>query len=104
MEYHRRAFEKIAVALDGYTKTTVISFIDLYSKVKRNFPEAREVTKEQRLALGKEMIKIASAHGMTLKPCAEGDDPASLFLIGHYEKDDVINDVQQKSWIIGDLI
>jgi hypothetical protein len=179
MEYHLRAFEKIAAALDGYTKTAVISFIDLYSKVKRNFPEAREVTREQRLALGKEMIKIAAAHGLTLKPCAEGDDlapfgadcggcmrigdyekaigkklnapkkkgaraecacylscdigayntckhlckycyanaepsvvlaqsrrhdPTSPFLIGHYEKDDVINDVQQKSWIIGDLI
>ena len=179
MEYHLRAFEKIAAALDGYTKTTVISFIDLYAKVKRNFPEAREVTKEQRLILGKEMVKIASAHGLTLKPCAEGDelapfgadcggcmrigdyekaigkklnapkkkgaraecacylscdigayntckhlckycyanaepsvvlaqsrrhDPTSPFLIGHYEKDDVINDVQQKSWIIGDLI
>ena len=179
MEYHLRAFEKIAAALDGFTKTAVISFIDLYSKVKRNFPEVREVTKKQRLALGKEMIKIAAAHGMTLKPCAEGDelapfgadcggcmrigdyekaigkklnapkkkgaraecacylscdigayntcrhlckycyanaepsvvlaqsrrhDPNSPFLIGHYEKDDVINDVQQKSWIIGDLI
>ncbi len=76
MEYHLRAFEKIAAALDGYTKTAVISFIDLYPKVKRNFPEAREVTKEQRLALGKEMVKIASAHGMVLKPCAEGDDLA----------------------------
>ena len=31
-------------------------------------------------------------------------DPTSPFLIGNYEKDDVINDVQQKSWIIGDLI
>jgi hypothetical protein len=179
IEYHLRAFEKIAAALDGYTKTAVISFIDLYAKVKRNFPEVREVTKEQRLSLGKEMIKIAAAHGMTLKPCAEGDelapfgadcggcmrisdyekaigkklnapkkkgaraecacylscdigayntckhlckycyanaepsvvlaqsrrhDPTSPFLIGNYEKDDVINDVQQKSWIIGDMI
>ncbi len=75
-EYHLRAFEKIAEALGGYTKTAVISFIDLYPKVKRNFPEAREVTEEQRLRLGKEMIKIASEHGMTLKPCAEGDELA----------------------------
>ena len=75
-EYHLRAFEKMATALDGYTKTAVISFIDLYPKVKRNFPEAREVTKEQRLTLGREMVKIAAAHGMTLKPCAEGDDLA----------------------------
>ena len=178
-EYHLRAFEKIAAALDGFTKTAVISFIDLYAKVKRNFPEAREVTKEQRLTLGKEMIKIAAAHGMTLKPCAEGDelapygaecggcmrigdyekaigkklnapkkkgaraecacylscdigayntcrhlckycyanaepsvvlaqsrrhDTKSPFLIGNYKEGDLINDVQQKSWIIGDLI
>lgn len=179
IEYHLRAFEKMATELEGCTETAVISFIDLYAKVKRNFPEAREVTKEQRLTFGKEMIKIAATHGMTLKPCAEGDelapygadcggcmrisdyekaigkklnapkkkgaraecacylscdigayntckhlckycyanaeparvlaqsrrhDPTSPFLIGNYEKDDVINDVQQKSWIIGDLI
>ena len=54
----------------------VISFIDLYPKVRRNFPEAREVPREQRLSLGKKIIEIASAHGMTVKPCAEGDDLA----------------------------
>lgn len=59
-DYHFRAFEKIASALDGSTKTVVISFIDLYPKVKRNFPEAKEVHKEQRLTLGREFIKIAS--------------------------------------------
>ena len=75
-EYHLRAFEQIADALDGYTKTAMISFIDLYPKVRRNFPEAREVTREQRLLLGREMIGIAAAHGMTLKPCAEGDELA----------------------------
>ena len=74
--YHLRAFDQMAAALDGYTKTAVISFIDLYPKVRRNFPEAREITKEQRLALGKELIRIASDHGMTVKPCAEGDELA----------------------------
>ena len=77
MDYQLRAFDQIASALDGYTRTAVISFIDLYPKVRRNFPEAREVTKEQRLSLGKEIIKIASAHGMTVKPCAEGDELAA---------------------------
>lgn len=92
-EYHLRAFEKMATELDGYTKTAVISFIDLYPKVKRNFPEAREATKEQCLALGKEMVKIASAHGMVLKPCAEGDalaqfgaDCGGCMRITDYEK------------------
>jgi hypothetical protein len=77
MDYHIRAFDQIASALDGYTETSVISFIDLYPKVRRNFPEAQEVTKEQRIALGKELIRIASAHGMTVKPCAEGDELAA---------------------------
>ena len=76
MDCHVRAFEQIASSLDGYTETVVISFIDLYPKVRRSFPEAREVTKEQRLALGKELIRIASDHGMTVKPCAEGGELA----------------------------
>ena len=76
-EYHLRAFEQIASALDGYTETVVISFIDLYPKVRWNFPEAREVPRELRLELGKKFIEIASAHGMTVKPCAEGDELAT---------------------------
>lgn len=74
--YHLRAFETMASALEGYTQTAVISFIDLYPKVRRNFPEAREVTKEMRIELGRALIEIASAHGMTVKPCAEGDELA----------------------------
>lgn len=76
MEYHLRAFEKIAAALAGYTHTCVISFIDLYQKVRRNFPEAREVSPADRLTLGKELIRIAARYDMTLKPCAEGDELA----------------------------
>lgn len=76
MDYHVRAFEQISSALDGYTETVVISFIDLYPKVRRNFPEARAVTKEQQMVLGKALIRIASDHGMTVKLCAEGDELA----------------------------
>ena len=92
-EYHLRAFEQIASALDGCTETAVISFIDLYPKVRRNFPEVKEVTKEQRLRLGREFIRIAAAHGMTLRPCAEGDelapygaDCSGCMKISDYEK------------------
>ncbi|WP_130836062.1 DUF1848 domain-containing protein [Lachnoclostridium sp. Marseille-P6806] len=92
-EYHLHAFEQIASALDGCTKTAVISFLDLYPKVRHNFPEAREITREQRLRLGKEMIRIAFSHGMTLKPCAEGDELAAYgaecggcMLLSDYEK------------------
>ena len=74
MDYHLRAFSEMSAALEGYTNTVVISFIDLYSKVRRNFPEVKELTKEQRLYLGKEIIRIAASHGMIVKPCAEGDE------------------------------
>ena len=77
IDYHLRAFETITEALDGFTATVVISFIDLYPKVRRNFPEAQAVTKEQRIYLGKEIIQIASSHGMVVKPCAEGDELAT---------------------------
>ena len=172
-EYHVDAFGRMAAYLEGYTETVVISFIDLYRKVIRNFPEAREVSGEDRLELGCRLIEIAAQHGMTLKPCAEGDelapygadcsgcmtvpvyekavgrrlivpsrkpnrdtcacylacdigaydtcrhmcrycyanndtasvrlnsrkhDPASPFLIGNYEKGDIVHDVPQRSW------
>ncbi|MBQ1887076.1 MAG: DUF1848 domain-containing protein [Firmicutes bacterium] len=77
-EYHLRAFEKMARALAGYTRSVVISFIDLYPKVRRNFPEIAEVPKETRLSLGREIIGIASSCGMTVKPCAEGDELAAF--------------------------
>ena len=93
MDYHLRAFQQIAAALDGYTKTVVISFIDLYPKVRRNFPEAQAVTEPQRMMLGKAIIEIAAAHGMTVKPCAEGDtlsvygaDCGGCMRISDYEK------------------
>lgn len=76
-EYHLKAFRQMAARLEGATQTVVISFIDLYSKVRRNFPEVREVSEEDKLMLGKEIIGIAGEHGMTVKPCGEGDFLAS---------------------------
>ena len=180
VDYHLRAFEEMASKLEGYTNVVVISFIDIFEKVKRNFPEARQVTAQDKLYLGKKMIEIAREHGMVVKPCAEGDflkkygadcrgcmtledyeksigkrlispksktkpareecacflgadigaydtcghlcrycyanndieqvkinlklnDPNSPFLIGDYRPDDIIHDVEQKSWIDGQM-
>ena len=75
-DYHIRQFTHIASVLEGYTKNCVISFIDLYQKVRKNFPEVRAVEKEERLYLGKAMIEIAAEHGMTGRPCGEGDELA----------------------------
>ena len=57
--YHLRAFERMTSALEGYSKTVVISFIDLYPKVRKNFPEVRELTNTERMTLGKGIINIA---------------------------------------------
>ena len=73
-EYHLEKFEEIAAALDGYTSTSVISFIDIYQKVKKNFPEAKAIEKAERLFLGENMVRIAGQHSMVLRPCAEGNE------------------------------
>ena len=74
---HITEFQRMAEELEGYTPVCVISFIDIYDKVRENFPEARAVPKEARLELGKAMIEIAGEKGMTLRPCGEGDELAA---------------------------
>ena len=76
VEWHISEFEKMAENLAGYTKTCVISFIDIYKKVERNFPEAKSVRAEDMAMLVKAFVKIASKYGMVLKPCAEREDLA----------------------------
>lgn len=77
LERHLGDFESMAAGLSGYTKTCVISFIDLYAKVRKNFPEVREVPKKERIEMGKEMIHIAQKYGMAVRTCAEGDELAA---------------------------
>lgn len=74
VEWHIAAFEKMAEALCGCTRTCVISFIDIYKKVERNFPEAKAVYRKDRITLGKAFIEIAGRYGMTVRPCAEGNE------------------------------
>ncbi|MCR5054115.1 MAG: DUF1848 domain-containing protein [Lachnospiraceae bacterium] len=73
-DWHIEQFEHMAATLSGYTKTCVISFIDIYKKVERNFPDAKEVFKKDRLTIGKAFIEIAKQHDMIIRPCAEGND------------------------------
>lgn len=72
LERHIADFEKVAKYLAGYTKVCVISFIDLYKKVLRNFPQVSEVDHADRLSIGKAFVEIGRKYGITIKPCAEG--------------------------------
>lgn len=72
VDWHIEEFRKMSEKLQGYTHTCVISFIDLYEKVKRNFPEAREVTWDEKMKIGQVFVQIGRKNGMVIKPCAEG--------------------------------
>lgn len=76
LERHISVFEQMAKKLSGYTRVCVISFIDLYEKVKRNFPQVRSVTPYQRIEIGKAFAEIGRRYGITVKACAEGTDLA----------------------------
>ena len=71
-EKHIEEFTKLATALKGYTSFCVISFLDLYEKVKRNAPEIYPPNKQEQLELVAEMVKIAKNNGMQLRACCEG--------------------------------
>lgn len=76
IERHISDFETMCRTLYGYTNVCVISFIDLYEKVMRNFPQVRTVTSQERIAIGKTFAEIGSRYGITIKACAEGNDLA----------------------------
>ena len=93
VERHLADFDAMCRRLEGATDTCVISFIDLYDKVKRNFPQVQEVPRESRLLLGREMAAMAARSGMTLKSCCEGEelatfgvDTSGCMTIAAYEK------------------
>ena len=71
VERHTEAFEVMASALAGFTHTAVISFIDLYEKVKRNYPEARTVPLSTQLSLTEALVRISRKYDMVIKPCGE---------------------------------
>ena len=71
MERHIEAFADMCEKLEGSTNTCVISFIDLYEKVKRNFPEVHTVPFETQMALTEVFVRIAARHNMIIRPCAE---------------------------------
>lgn len=78
LDFHLREFAEMAAAMEGYTDHCIISFIDLYDKTKRNFPEGRSVTKEERLLIGESFAAIGAEYGIKIKTCAEGNELESV--------------------------
>ena len=72
IERHFADFEQMCKTLSGYTKVCVISFIDMYEKVKRNFPQAREVLQNERIEIGKKFAEIGGRYVIKIKAGAGG--------------------------------
>jgi hypothetical protein len=68
----------MASKLRGYVDNCVISFIDLYAKTKRNFPEARQVARQEREVIGREFTKIGEQNGIRIRTCCEGTELAKF--------------------------
>lgn len=74
LEYHLKAFKEIAGELEGYTKKVVISFVDLYDKMKHKGVYFNEIKEEECRFLARQMAETARAHHMEIASCAEKID------------------------------
>lgn len=75
-EYHLKAFEQIATALKGYTRKCVISFVDIYTKNKKNMAllDAYELDRNELMGFAKQIARIAKENDMVIGSCAENLD------------------------------
>jgi hypothetical protein len=77
MEYHMRAFMRIAEELHNYTQKVTISFIDEeYRGVKNNIKELAllQFSAEIQIELSAQLADIAHSYGLKIDTCAEGID------------------------------
>lgn len=74
IDFHINSFKEMASELEGYTDNCIISFIDLFDKVKENFPEAKRVSMEDQKKITSEFVRIGKEHGMVIRTCAEAPE------------------------------
>lgn len=76
LDYHVKAFTRIAEALAGRTRRVVIGFLDDYEKTKRNMKgiNIQGLTKEKMRRLAHSFAVIAGRYGMEIQTCAEKID------------------------------
>lgn len=74
--FHAGNFENIAKILEGKTNRSVISFVDMYTKTKRNMSSVKlsEITEQEMIKLAIFLNKICSRYGLDLTSCAEAID------------------------------
>ena len=72
-EYHFKAFDQIAGALNGYTDKCVISFVDLYAKNKKAMESMKtyEIGEQELYGFAEQLSMIAAKNRMVIASCAE---------------------------------
>ena len=74
VDYHLRAFEKIAKELHQYTRRVTISFIDVnYRSIKGSIKELAllDFPYDIKFGLSSKLADIAQSYGLTIDTCAE---------------------------------
>lgn len=76
IEYHLKYFEKIAERIHDYTTKCIISFIDIYDKIKKNLQdiEMMTITKEERERVIQGLTAIAKKYDLVIETCSEDID------------------------------
>ena len=71
VSYHIKMFRAMAEKLRAATDRCIISFVDLYAKTKKNFPELKEVSEADQKFLAQSFSRIAFENGIKIESCAE---------------------------------
>lgn len=74
VEYHINHFEQMAKCLFPYTERCVISFVEIYEKLHKNFPELKPVTTFDKHRLLLAMSKIAKKYNIKIQTCADSSN------------------------------
>lgn len=76
VEYHIETFRAMAEALNGYTDKCVISFLDIYAKIRKNMEGLSyyELEESELRSFAKEISRIAKQNHISVGSCAEKID------------------------------
>ncbi len=76
IDYHIKYFEVLAKQLNAYTDKVVISFIDFYKKIAKNWFSygIKTISEEEKHIITKAFSEIAAANNLQIEACCEGLD------------------------------
>ncbi|MBP1925258.1 hypothetical protein J2Z76_001115 [Sedimentibacter acidaminivorans] len=76
LEYHEKYFRKLMEKLSPFCHKCVISFLDIYSKTKRNMKsiEYQEISEDGMKEVGKKLARVAAEFEMIIETCSEAID------------------------------